>query len=193
MLIIGLTGSIAMGKSSAADYLAERGAFIFSADEAVHQLYEGEAVGPVGAAFPGVVREGVVDRELLSALLQKTPQGFAKLEEIVHPMVLRLRDDFISRHRRAGAAMVVLDIPLLFEKQLADQVDVTLLVSAGADEQRRRVLQRPGMSADKLDMILQRQLPDAQKRQLADFVIDTSGPFEQTHAQLDRFLKALGA
>lgn len=191
MLIIGLTGSIAMGKSTAANYLAERGIPLFSADDAVHELYAGAAAAAIEAAFPGSVVDGAVDRARLSQQLLADPAGFQKLEAIVHPLVRARREEFVGRHRAAGAPVVVLDIPLLYEKGLEGEVDAVLLVTAPADVQRQRALGRPGMSADKLAMILARQVPDAEKRARADFVVDTSGPVAETRRKLDRVLESL--
>ncbi len=191
MLIIGLTGSIAMGKSSAGDYLVQRGIPLFNADDVVHELYRNEAVEPVGAVFPSAVEGNAIDRTKLSELLISNPEKIAALEAIVHPMVIDKRMAFIEKHRLLGAKMIVADIPLLFEKQLQDSVDVILLMTAPADVQATRVMKRPGMSAQKFAMIRAHQMDDAQKRQLADFVIDTSGSFEQTHKRLDSFLESL--
>jgi dephospho-CoA kinase len=191
MLTIGLTGSIATGKSTAATYLAECGLPVFSADETVHELYQGEAVPLVAAAFPEVVAEGRIDRAALSKRLMQTPDDLPKLEAIVHPLVRAKRQAFLQTHREEGTPMVVLDIPLLFETQMQDDVDVILLVSVDAQEQRRRALKRPGMTEEKLALILAHQIPDAQKREKSDFIIDTGGPFEETHRQLDRFLESV--
>jgi dephospho-CoA kinase len=191
MLIIGLTGSIAMGKSSAARYLASRGLPLWSADEAVHELYAGRAAPLIEEAFPGTVRDGVVDRQRLSARLMAAPSLMPRLEAIIHPLVEESRRDFVRQNRERGAEMIVLDIPLLLEKKLDDLVDVILLISAPEDVQRRRALARPGMSEEKLAMIRSRQLPDEEKRRRAHFVVDSSGPFERTHARLDDFLESV--
>ncbi len=191
MLIIGLTGSIAMGKSTAGDYLVQRGIPLFNADDVVHELYRHEAVEPVGAVFPRAVVNNSIDRAKLSELLIHDPEKISQLEAIVHPMVIAKRLAFIEKNRLLGAEMIVVDIPLLFEKQLQDSVDVILLMTAPADVQATRVMKRPGMSVEKFAMIRAHQMGDAQKRQLADFVIDTNGPFEQTHKRLDSFLESL--
>jgi len=193
MLIIGLTGSIAMGKSTAGDYLAAQGVPLFNADDMVHELYRNEAVAPVGAAFPGVIEEGVVDRARLSELLLENPEKMALLERIVHPLVIEKRLAFTEHHRLRGAQRIVVDIPLLFEKHLQDSVDITLLMTAPADIQLARAMKRPGMTTQKFEFIRAHQMDDAKKRALADFVIDTSGSFEQTHRRLDKFLEKLHA
>lgn len=191
MLIIGLTGSIAMGKSTAGAYLVQRGIALFNADDVVHELYRDEAVEPVGAVFPGAIVDNQVDRAKLSELLINDPAKIRQLEAIVHPMVIKKRLAFIEKHRLLGAEMIVVDIPLLFEKQLQSGVDVILLMTAPADVQATRVMKRPGMSLEKFAMIRAHQMDDDKKRQLADFIIDTNGPFEQTHKRLDSFLESL--
>ena len=191
MLIIGLTGSIAMGKSTAGDYLVRRGIPLFNADEVVHELYRDEAVDAVGAAFPGAIVDNRIDRAKLSELLISDPEKISQLEAIVHPMVIAKRVAFIEKHRLLGAQMIVVDIPLLFEKQLQDSVDVILLMTAPAEVQAERVMKRPGMTLEKFAMIRAHQMDDEQKRQLADFVIDTNGTFDQTHKRLDSFLESL--
>jgi dephospho-CoA kinase len=191
MLIIGLTGSIGMGKSTAAAHLRSRGIAVFDADAAVHELYAGKAVSLVEAAFPGTTAEGKVDRQKLAAALLTHPGGFKRLEAIVHPLVRAEERAFLAAEAARGAAMAVLEIPLLFETKADEQVDVVIVMSAPAEEQRRRVLKRPGMTAAKLDQLLSRQLPDAEKRSRADFVVDTDRSVEETYAQLDRLLGEL--
>ena len=191
MLIIGLTGSIAMGKSTAGNYLVQRGIPLFNADDVVHELYRGEAVEPVGASFPEVIEDHKVNRTKLSALLVEHPEKIRLLERIVHPLVIAKRAAFIEKHRLRGAKMIVVDIPLLFEKQLEDTVDVILLMTAPPEVQAERVMKRPGMSVEKFAFIRSHQMGDAQKRELSDFVINTSGSFEQTHAKLDSVLESL--
>jgi len=194
MIIIGLTGSIGMGKSTVAAMFAEAGAPSFNSDAAVHELYApgGAAVAPVEAAFPGVTRDGGIDRELLSARVVGDEGAIKRLEAIVHPLVKQQQATFLQRSRDAGARWVVLDIPLLFEGGGDKWVDKVVVVSAPADVQRQRVLARPGMTEEKFDAILARQTPDAEKRARADFVIDTGGPFEATRAQVRAVLDALG-
>lgn len=173
MIVLGLTGSIGMGKSTTAGLFAEQGIPVNDADRVVHDLYRGEAVAPIKALFPEAVQDGVVDRALLAQTLAKNPAKFRELEAIVHPLVRERERQFLEAQRAAGADLVVLDIPLLFETGGQDRVDRIVVVSCDADIQRRRVLERPGMTLEKFEMILSRQLPDAEKRARADYVIDT--------------------
>jgi dephospho-CoA kinase len=193
MIVIGLTGSIGMGKSTVTQMFAEEGAPGFDSDAAVHALYApgGAAVVPVEAAFPGVTKDGAIDRAALSARVVGDIDAIKRLEDIVHPLVRQAQIEFLQRQRDAGARVVVLDIPLLFEGGGARLVEKTVVVSAPADVQRARVLSRPGMTEEKFEAILARQMPDAEKRARADFVIDTSGPFEDTRAQVRAVLDAL--
>jgi dephospho-CoA kinase len=193
MIVIGLTGSIGMGKSTVAQMFAEEGAPAFDSDAAVHALYApgGAAVAAVETAFPGVVREGGIDRASLSERVLADPAALKRLEQIVHPFVRAAQADFLEAQRTEGASVVVFDIPLLFESGGADLVDKVVVVSAPAEVQRARVLGRPGMTEEKFAQILARQTPDAEKRARADFVIDTSGPFENTRAQVRGVLDAL--
>lgn len=193
MIIIGLTGSIGMGKSTVAAMFAEQGAPAFDSDAAVHAMYApgGAAVAPVEEAFPGVVKDGAIDRGTLSAQVVGNTEAIKRLEAIVHPLVRRAQMEFLQSQRDAGTACVVLDIPLLFEGDGAKFVDKTVVVSAPADVQRARVLGRPGMTVEKFEAILARQMPDAEKRARADFVIDTSGSFDDTRAQVRAALDAL--
>lgn len=180
MIVLGLTGSIGMGKSTVAKMFAAEGVPVFEADAAVHALYKGEAVPLVEEAFPGTTRDGEVDRPVLSRAVLGDPAALARLEAIVHPLVRRMEEDFIRAARAAGAPLAVVDIPLLFETGREGRADLVLVVSAPEELQRARVLGRPGMTQEKLDSILARQTPDAHKRARADIVIDTSGPVEQT-------------
>lgn len=175
MIVLGLTGSIGMGKSTTAALFAEEGALVWNADDAVHALYAwgGAAVEPVGAAFPGVVVDGAVDRARLAEALGADGAAFARLEAIVHPLVARGRADDLARAEARGARLAVLDIPLLFETGGDEAVDAVVVVTADAAVQAERVLARPGMTRARLDAILARQTPDAEKRARADFVIDT--------------------
>jgi dephospho-CoA kinase len=193
MIVIGLTGSIGMGKSTVAAMFAEEGAPAFNSDEAVHTLYApgGAAVALVGEAFPGVVRDGAIDRAALSAQVVNDDEAIARLERIVHPLVRQAQAEFLQTNRDAGAGAVVLDIPLLFETGGSTLVDKIVVVSAPAEVQRARVLGRPGMTEEKFDALLARQLPDAEKRARADFVIDTGGDFDVTRAQVRAVLDAL--
>ena len=194
MIVIGLTGSIGMGKSTVAKMFAEEGAPSFNSDDAVHALYAsgGAAVGPVEESFPGVTKDGAIDRTLLSARVVGNDEAIKTLEKIVHPLVRRAQADFLDAQRTAGKGAVVLDIPLLFESRASDLFDKIVVVSAPPEVQRARVLSRPGMTAEKFEALLARQVPDAEKRARADFVIDTSGSFEDTRAQVRAVLDALG-
>ncbi len=191
MLVVGLTGSIGMGKTTAASYLRTLGVPVFDSDLAVHALYRGEAVPLVEAAFPGSVTGGEVDRAKLSATLQANPDGLATLEAIVHPLVRRAQWRFLSEARSGSAPFAVLDIPLLFETGADRQVDATIVVSAGPDIQKARVLARPGMTPEKLATLSMRQMPDEEKRLRATFVVNTGGPLEETHRRLDAIVADL--
>lgn len=193
MIVIGLTGSIGMGKSTVAAMFAEEGAPCLDSDAAVHALYAkgGAAVAPVEAAFPGVTRDGAIDRAALSARVVGNEDAIERLETIVHPFVRRAQAEFLQASRNAGARFVVLDIPLLFESGGVSLVDKVVVVSAPTDVQRARVLARPGMTDEKFAAILARQTPDAEKRARADFVIDTGGTLDQTRAQVRAVLDAL--
>lgn len=185
MIVLGLTGSIGMGKSTAGNMFADRGIPVISADEIVHDLYSGRGAPLIEAAFPGTVVDGTVDREKLSAAVVGNETAFKRLEAIVHPLVEEERQLFVERQRKAGKPLVVLDIPLLYEGGGERHVDRVLVVSCSADLQRERVLKRPGMTEEKFQAILARQVPDAEKRARADYVVDTSGTFEETRAQVD--------
>lgn len=193
MIVLGLTGSIGMGKSTVGKMFAEEGAPVFDSDAAVHALYAagGAAAAPVEAAFPGVTVDGAVDREALSRRVVGDEAAIKRLETIVHPLVRQAQAEFLQTNRDAGTKVVVLDIPLLFESGGAKLVDKVAVVSAAADVQRERVLARPGMTAEKFEAILARQTPDAEKRARADFVIDTGGSLEATRAQVRAVLDAL--
>lgn len=191
MLVIGLTGSIGMGKSTVAKRFAACGIAVCDADAVVHDLYAGEARAPIEAAFPGAVIDGVVDRAKLSAALLDDPGKFKTLEAIVHPLVKAKEVAFLKREAQTGAACAVLEVPLLFETHGDARVDVTVVVSAPADVQRQRVLERDGMTNEKLDQILSRQVPDSEKRRRADFVVDTRLDLDATFAQVDRIVEAL--
>ncbi|MBB3527331.1 dephospho-CoA kinase [Rhizobium sp. BK456] len=180
MLKIGLTGSIGMGKSTAGKLFAEAGIPLNDSDAVVHDLYAGEAAPLVDAAFPGTMKDGAVDRHELGRQLALDPGGFKRLEAIVHPLVRKREMEFLKRQRRAGAGMVVLDIPLLFETNAWERVDVVVVVSAGPQIQRERVLAREGMTEEKFEMILSRQTPDGEKRRRADYLIDSSRSIAET-------------
>jgi dephospho-CoA kinase len=194
VIVLGLTGSIGMGKTTVARMFAEEGAPAFDSDAAVHALYApgGAAVAAVEEEFPGVVCDGAVDRAALSARVVGNPEALRRLESIVHPLVRQAQAEFLREHRAAGARCVVLDIPLLFESGGAQGVDKVVVVSAAPEVQRARVLARPGMTEQKFEGILARQMPDEEKRRRADFVIDTGGTFESTRAQVRAVLDALG-
>jgi dephospho-CoA kinase len=185
MLIIGLTGSIGMGKSTASERFRFHGCPTIDADAEVHKLYAGAAVAPIEAAFPGTTAGGQVDRVKLSLALMANPSGFKRLEDIVHPLVLAAEKALIQQAAVARAWAAILEVPLLFETKGDARCDMTVVVSAPAAVQRARVLARPGMTAEKLDVILARQLPDAEKRARADFVVDTSGTIPDTQKQID--------
>ncbi|MEM9618432.1 MAG: dephospho-CoA kinase [Pseudomonadota bacterium] len=193
MIKIGLTGSIGMGKSTVLKMFDDLGAATWDADAAVHRLYEkdGLAVEPIGAAFPGALENGVVDRAKLAALVLNDPKAIEKLEAIVHPLVWRDREAFMADAALAGASAVVLDIPLLFENGMDGFFDAVIVVSAPAEIQRERVLARPGMSEEKLDAILSRQLADAEKRQRADYVINTGQPLKKTQEDVEAAYNAI--
>jgi dephospho-CoA kinase len=193
MLLVGLTGSIGMGKSATARLFREEGVAVYDADAAVHALYApgGAAVAPVEAAFPGVTEDGAIDRNLLSQRVLGDGAALKQLESIVHPLVGAAQAKFLEERRAAGDDLVILDIPLLFEGGGAARVHKIVVVSAPADIQRARVLERPGMSPEKLDAILAKQIPDAEKRARADFVVDTSQGFEHARAQVRAILDAL--
>jgi dephospho-CoA kinase len=190
MLIVGVTGSLGMGKSTAAAYLASRGIPVLDADQEVHRLYEGAAVAPIEAAFPGTAVEGRIDRQKLSAALVAAPQRFAELEAIVHPLVRAVEHSFLKAEAERGTPIVAMEIPLLFETGGDALVDVTIVVSATPELQHARLVKR-GVSPEKLARLLERQMPDAEKRRRADFVVDTSGPVEASRAQLDVILTQL--
>lgn len=191
MLVIGLTGSIGMGKTAVAARLREQGIAVCDADAEVHKLYAGAAVAPIEAAFPGTTGPGGVDRAKLAAALLHDPAGFKQLEAIVHPMVQAAERAFLQAEAARGATMAVLEIPLLFETGGNARCDATIVVSAPADVQRARVLARPGMTPEKLDAILARQLPDVVKRRRADFVVDTGTTLEATFAAVDSLVESL--
>ena len=174
MRILGLTGSIGMGKSTTAKLFTEAGVPVYDADAAVHKIYEGEAAPAIEAAFPGTTVDGKVDRAKLSAKVVHDPAAIKQLEQIVHPMLGASRKKFLDEAERSGAPVVVMDIPLLFETGGEKRVDAVVVVSTDAASQRERILARGTMTNEALDAILARQLPDAEKRKRADFVVDTS-------------------
>jgi dephospho-CoA kinase len=193
MIVAGLTGSIAMGKSTVGKMFAALGAPVFDADAAVREFYQTPQASAVEAAFPGVTVDGAVDRDRLAAATLSDPAALRRLEEIVHPEVARRRQAFLAAAAAAGRRLVVVDVPLLFETEGESSVDLVVVVSAGPEAQRARALLRPGMSEAKLAAILARQTPDAEKRRRAHFVIDTSGELAATRAQVAGLMRALAA
>jgi dephospho-CoA kinase len=191
MVILGLTGSIGMGKSVTARLFAEEGVPVHDADAAVHQLYAGEAAALVEAAFPGIVTDGVVDRVKLGARVLNDDAAIARLERIVHPLVREAERQFLAQHQAAGAPVVVLDIPLLFETGGERRVDAVIVVSAPEDIQRTRALARPGMTPAKLQAILAKQVPDAEKRRRADFIVDSGRGIDSAREQVRAILRAV--
>ncbi|MCE6076292.1 dephospho-CoA kinase [Agrobacterium vitis] len=191
MIRIGLTGSIGMGKTTTADFFRQEGVPVYDADAAVHDLYRGDAVAPIGAAFPEAVISGVVDRGVLSRTLAQNPGKLKQLEAIVHPLVREKQQDFLEDQELAGADLVVFDIPLLFETGGEKRLDKVVVVSCDADTQRRRVLARPGWSEEKLALVLSRQMPDAEKRARADFVIDTGQGLKVAQSQVKAIVSTL--
>ncbi|WP_095083880.1 dephospho-CoA kinase [Mesorhizobium sophorae] len=182
MIVLGLTGSIGMGKSTTARMFAEAGVPVHDSDEAVHRLYAGKAAPLVEAAFPGTTDAGVVDRAKLGARVLGDASALKRLEAIIHPLVRADADAFLARNRAAGAPLAVLDIPLLFETGGRNRVDKVVVVTAAAEVQRQRVLARPGMTEEKLASILAKQVPDADKRRQADFIIDTGQGMDAARA-----------
>jgi dephospho-CoA kinase len=193
MRSIGLTGSIATGKSTILSAFAELGVPVFSSDEAVHRLYEGEAVAPVGAAFPGVVKDGRIDRAALSTILVAEPARMAALEAIVHPLVRRDISRFLDDAARSGAALAVVDIPLLFESGHDYGLDAVAVAVCDPAVQRARALARPGMTVEKLETILARQMPQDEKIKRATYVFDTNGAVEATRQKVKALVDALAA
>ncbi|MEK1892377.1 MAG: dephospho-CoA kinase [Rhizobium sp.] len=191
MLRIGLTGSIGMGKSTMAKFFAEAGVPVNDSDAVVHDLYAGEAAPLVDAAFPGTLKNGAVDRQELGRQLAGSPDGFKRLEAIVHPLVRKREAEFIEREQQRSADMVLLDIPLLFETGAESRVDVIVVVSCDPQIQRERVLARPGMTVEKFDMILARQTPDAEKRARADYVIDSGHSIEMARRRVAEIVSDL--
>jgi dephospho-CoA kinase len=189
MIILGLTGSIGMGKSTTAKLFAEAGVPVYDADAMVHKLYEGEAAPAIEAAFPGTTADGKVDRQKLSARVVHDPAAIKQLEQIVHPMLGASRQKFFSDAEQSGAPVAVVDVPLLFETGGEKRVDAVVVVTTSVENQRERILARGTMSNEALDSILARQLPDAEKRQRADFVVDTSHGLDPVRAQIRDILR----
>ena len=191
MFILGLTGSLGMGKSTTARFFAEEGVPVHDADAVVHRLYEGEAVPAIEAAFPGVTAAGKVDRNRLAARVLGDSAALERLERIVHPLVQEAERCLIAAAAAGGEKVALLDIPLLFETGGDRRVDAVVVVSAPPEVQQSRVLERPGMTLEKLEAILAKQMPDAEKRRRADFIVDTSRGFEAARAQVRAILDAI--
>jgi len=189
--VLGLTGSIGMGKSTTARMFVERGIPLHDADAAVHRLHRGRAATPIEEAFPGTVIDGAVDRARLGAAVLGKPEALKRLEAIIHPLVREEEEAFLARCRNEGAALAVIDVPLLLETRGEGRCDAVLVVTAPAEVQRERVLARPGMSAEKLAAILARQMPDAEKRRHAHFLVDTSRGLVAAGREVGSILMAL--
>lgn len=191
MLVLGLTGSLGMGKSTCAAFFAEKGVAIFDADATVHALYRGAAAPRVEAAFPGTMVDGAIDRTELGKRVIGNPTAIARLEAIVHPMVREAENDFRASTAASGRRTILLDIPLLLETGGEDRIDVVILVSTTAEIQKARALSRPGMSEARFSAILAKQMPDAEKRQRAHFIIDTGGEIAETRRQVGDVMRSL--
>ena len=191
MFILGLTGSLGMGKSTTAKFFAEEGVPVHDADAAVHRLYEGEAAAQIEAVFPGTTAGGRVDRNILARHVLNDQAAMRKLEDIVHPLVRASEERFLAEAARNNAAVAVLDIPLLFETGGDGRCDAVVVVSAPADIQRTRMLERPGMTEQKFAAILAKQMPDEEKRKRADFVVDTSKGFDAARVQVRDILSRI--
>jgi dephospho-CoA kinase len=193
--LVGLTGSIGMGKTETAKLFARLGIAVFDSDATVRSLYApgGAGVAPVGVAFPGTVRDGQVDRRALAGELERDPSAFARLEAIVHPLVRQARSEFLAAAARRGDELAIIDIPLLFETGAQHEVDAVVVVSAPRHVQEQRVLARPGMTPEKLELLHARQMPDGEKRAKADFVIETDKGLEQAFVEVKRVAAELRA
>ncbi len=189
MIVLGLTGSIGMGKSTTARFFAEEGVPVHDADATVHDLYRGEAVAPIEAAFPGTTKDGIVDRDALSRSVVGNTDALKKLESIVHPLVRAAERQFLVDAEKKRAEIVVLDIPLLYETGGLDRVDAVVVVSAPQGIQRLRVLERPGMTEEKFQALLTRQVPDEEKRRQADFIVDSGHGLESARQQVRDILR----
>lgn len=189
MFVLGLTGSIGMGKSTTTRFFAEAGVPVHDADATVHRLYEGEAAPAIEAAFPGTTAGGKVDRVKLAERVLGDKEALRRLESIVHPLVRQAESRFLAEAERQGAPVAVLDIPLLFETGGHDRVDAIVTVTAPTEVQRARLLERPGLTEEKLEALIGNQLPDAEKRRRADFVVDSSQGFDAARAQVSEILR----
>jgi dephospho-CoA kinase len=190
--ILCLTGSLGMGKSRTASFFTEQGVPVYDSDATVHTLYAGEAAPLIESAFPGTTSDGQVDRTKLAACVVGDSAAMATLEAIVHPLVAKARDAFIIQAQARGAPVVLLDVPLLFETGGERHCDAVVVVSAPLDVQRRRAFERPGMSEEKFDALVGKQVPDAEKRRRADFVVDSSQSYDHARAQVRDILTAIG-
>ena len=193
MLLVGLTGSIGMGKSKSAELFEAEGLPVYDADASVHALYEkgGAAVAPLSEHFPEAIKDGVVDRAILGKLVLHDGEMLQKLESIVHPLAGKMQKDFLETQEAAGKKAVILDIPLLLEKKAEDLVDVVVVVSTTPEMQKQRVLKRPGMTEEKFRSILSKQMPDAEKREKADFVVDSTISVADAHSQIRDIISRL--
>jgi dephospho-CoA kinase len=189
--VLCLTGSLGMGKSTAAKFFAECGVPVHDSDAVVHALYEGEAVSLIEQAFPGSTSVGKVNRNTFAAMVLNDQAALARLEAIIHPLVTASREKFLTQAQARGAPIVVVDIPLLFETTAESRCDAVVVVSAPAEIQRARALDRPGMTEEKFATLLAKQMPDAEKRRRADFVVDSSQDFEHTRAQIRDILQSV--
>jgi dephospho-CoA kinase len=191
MIRLGLTGSIGMGKSTTAEMFRDRGVPVIDSDAVVHELYRGEAAAPIEAAFPGSTVNGIVDRSRLAERLAVDPAGFKTLEAIVHPLVWRKEREAVERLQAENTPIVVLDIPLLYENHAEARVDKVVVVTADSAVQKARVMARSGMTEQKFQMILSRQVPDSEKRRRADFIIDTGLGLDHARQRVDDILREL--
>lgn len=193
MLLVGLTGSIGMGKSKSAELFEAEGLPVYDADASVHALYEkgGAAVAPLSEYFPEAIKDGAVDRTILGKLVLHDGEMLQKLESIVHPLAGKMQKDFLETQEAAGKKAVILDIPLLLEKKAEGLVDVVVVVSTTPEVQKQRVLDRPGMTEEKFHSILSKQMPDAEKREKADFVVDSTISVADAHSQIRDIISRL--
>lgn len=191
MFILGLTGSVGMGKSTTLRFFTEAGVPVYDADQEVHRLYEGAAVPAIEAAFPGTTQDGKVDRTKLAARVLGNPEALRRLEAIVHPMVHEVEQGILARAEAAGHKVAVLDIPLLYEVGAQERVDAVVVVTAPPEVQRARVMERPGMTEEKFAAIVAKQMPDAEKRRRADFIVDSSQGLDAARAQVRAILEAV--
>jgi dephospho-CoA kinase len=189
--VLCLTGSLGMGKSTTAKFFAEAGVPVHDSDAVVHALYEGEAVTLIERAFPGSATGGKIDRDKLAAVVLNDKASLARLEAIVHPLVSASREKFLAEAQARGASVVVLDVPLLFETAAEGRCDAVVVVSAPPEIQRQRAFGRPGMTEDKFTALLDKQMPDAEKRRRADFVVDSSKDFDHARAQIREILRSV--